>query len=113
VLTRAHRLVNPLDFKRVVRRGTRFTGDFLIGYFQRDDRGTPRAGFIVAKTVGGAAVRNLVKRRLRAATAVLIEHVSGDLVVRALPSSAVATYADLEAELATFIDRANARLPKP
>ena len=113
MLTRARRLVNPLDFKRVVRRGGRFAGAFLVVYVDGSGGGFGRAGFIVAKSVGGATVRNLVKRRLRAATAELIERVSGDLVVRALPSSALATYAELQAELAQFIDRANARQTKP
>ena len=109
MLNRAHRLVNPLDFKRVVRRGTRLTGAYLVVYLQQGGGARCRAGFIVAKTVGGATVRNLVKRRLRAAAAELIEHVSGDLVVRALPSSALATYTDLRAELSELIDRAQAR----
>jgi ribonuclease P protein component len=113
VLTRARRLVNPLDFKRVVRRGSRFTGAFLVVYLDQGNAAPGRAGFIVAKNVGGATVRNLVKRRLRAATADLIDRASGDLVVRALPSSAFATYAELQAELTMFIDRANARHKRP
>lgn len=43
-----------------------------------------RWGFIVSKAVGSAVVRNLVKRRLRAAARVLVPEIGGlDVVVRA------------------------------
>ena len=55
----------------------------------RDDS---RAGFIVSKAVGKAVTRNRVKRRLRhVAAAAFSATPSGvDVVVRALPSAAVA-----------------------
>lgn len=57
-----------------------------------------RFGFVVSKQVGGAVVRNLVKRRLRAlAQAQLLENPTGwDVVVRALPAAGVATFDELE-----------------
>jgi len=103
VLRRAHRIVNPLDYKRVVRRGRRHTGQFMIVHVNAAAQSDPRAGFIVSKIVGGAAVRNLVKRRLRAATAPLLPSASGDIVVRALPASATATFADLRSELEALL----------
>lgn len=61
-----------------------------------------RVGFVVSKSVGGAAVRNRVKRRLRHAAA---EHLpdtpSGTrVVVRALPAAANASWPTLREELA-------------
>ena len=52
---------------------------------------TSRVGFVVSKAVGGAVVRNRVKRRLRhlAARQLARTSVSRDVVVRALPGSAV------------------------
>jgi ribonuclease P protein component len=49
-----------------------------------------RAGFVVSKAVGGAVVRNRVKRRLRHLVAQELERtpVDVDVVVRALPASA-------------------------
>lgn len=112
VLSRARRIVNPLDFRRVVRRGTRMTGSFMVLYLDGGEGGPGRAGFIVAKTIGGATRRNLVKRRLRASTRELLDHFSGDLVVRALPASASASYVALDAELVELFDRAQSRQKK-
>ena len=54
--------------------------------------------FVVSKQVGGAVTRNTVKRRLRAlAKAQLVENSHGwEVVVRALPAAATASFDDLE-----------------
>ncbi|WP_439645077.1 ribonuclease P protein component [Demequina soli] len=59
------------------------------------------AGFAVSKAVGGAVVRNRVKRRLRAIMSTRLEDVpAGSLVVlRALPPAADASFSDLEADV--------------
>lgn len=73
--------------------------------------GSPRAGFIVARTVGGAVVRNRVKRRLRHLVLQRLHTLPEGslLVVRANPPAALATYDELAAEL----DGALAKLLKP
>jgi ribonuclease P protein component len=66
-----------------------------------------RVGFAVNRSVGGAVVRNRVKRRLREATrarlAPLAASGSWDIVVRATPQAAAATYADLQADLSAAL----------
>ena len=61
----------------------------------------PRVGFVVSKAVGGAVVRNRVKRRLRALMAARIGTVPAgyDVVVRANPAAPRASYAELGADL--------------
>lgn len=74
----------------------------------------PSVGFVVSKAVGNAVVRNRVKRRMRA---IVGQHMA-DLpdgvlvVVRALPESASADYARLEADLSSCLRRALARRPQ-
>jgi ribonuclease P protein component len=65
-----------------------------------------RAGFVVSKAVGGAVVRNRVRRRLRHLVRPRLAALPPGtrLVVRALPAAASASYdtlgADLDAALA-------------
>jgi ribonuclease P protein component len=66
---------------------------------------------VVARSVGGAVVRNKVRRRLRG---VVVESRSAlpdgvDLVVRALPPAATASYAQLAADFASALPAAVAR----
>jgi ribonuclease P protein component len=71
-----------------------------------------RVGFVVSKAVGGAVVRNRVKRRLRAIMAgELATLPTGlDLVVRANPASADATFADLTDALIPLVHKVSRRL---
>ncbi|MCU1440266.1 MAG: rnpA [Rhodoglobus sp.] len=74
------------------------------------DRGAEnptRFGFIVAKSVGGAVTRNLVRRRLRAVCRDILSTVpvGADVVIRALPGSEGVDWATLHTEIAIGIDR--------
>ena len=66
-----------------------------------------RVGFVVSKAVGNAVARNRVKRRLRHLTREHLEGLPGRgvLVVRALPASAAASYAELEQDLVRGLSR--------
>lgn len=74
-----------------MRSGTKMGGSHMVLYIKRVESSTPaRFGFVVAKTVGGAVKRNLVKRRLRAIARELLSGFSSpvNIVVRALPGAA-------------------------
>ena len=61
---------------------------FLVLYwFPRDDAGEPRLGLAVPKSMGGAVVRNRVKRRLREVWRAQLERVPAgrDYVLVARP----------------------------
>ncbi len=66
-----------------------------------------RAGFVVSKAVGGAVVRNLVKRRLRHLVRDRLDRLpAGSLVVvRALPGAGEADHAQLARDLDTALQR--------
>jgi ribonuclease P protein component len=68
----------------------------------RTETGPARFGFIVTRAVGNATTRNLVRRRLRAACREALPSLTDgiDVVVRALPASAHASWATLHDEIA-------------
>ncbi|WP_328588669.1 ribonuclease P protein component [Arthrobacter cheniae] len=87
------------DFARTVRSGARSGRRNVVLYGFRTSESSPsRVGFIVGKNVGNAVTRNVVKRRLRHASAEWVTlHPSGfDVVVRALPAAAEADWGTLQ-----------------
>jgi ribonuclease P protein component len=72
-----------------------------------DDLAAPRFGFIVSKQVGSAVVRNTVRRRLKAvcAESLPIVRPGNQIVIRALPSAATASFGDLRDEVARCLSR--------
>ena len=65
-----------------------------------------RVGIVVPARVGGAVVRNKLKRRVRAILCGLGEPRGSDLVVRLEPSAADLRYQDLENHVARAAGRA-------
>ncbi len=67
-----------------------------------------RFGFIVSKQVGTAVVRNTVRRRLKAVCAAALPEVrpGTDVVIRALPAAASATFPQLRDEVHRCLRRA-------
>jgi len=109
MLAKANRLLRADDFRATMRYGRKVSTGSLVLYLKRD-LGNPQArfGFVVAKTVGNAVVRNLVKRRLRSiARENLGEFPAGtDVVVRALPAAAEADWHKLSTEFKTGVSKA-------
>lgn len=108
MLARANRVRRPEDFRTALRRGRRVTnGNTVIHIFERDILEPARFGFIVTKAVGGAVVRNRVRRRLRAACFELLPTAGEgrDIVIRALPGSDRADWASLHSEIADGVGR--------
>ncbi|MDR1449301.1 MAG: ribonuclease P protein component [Propionibacteriaceae bacterium] len=81
------RLRRQLDFAVTLRSGRR-TGRPSLVLYVRPTGAPGRAGLIVSKAVGGAVVRNRVKRRLRHLVAPRLAGLAADVVLRALPASA-------------------------
>jgi ribonuclease P protein component len=112
VLAKANRLVRANDYRNAVRRGTRLGATNAVVYIAlRDDALPVRFGFIVAKTVGGAVIRNQVRRRLKAIGYELTARVEPgtDIVIRALPGSAQASWTILQKEILGLVARSGAR----
>jgi len=90
VLPAPNRLRSSADFARTVRGGVRVGRSTLVVHALRHGEDVTRVGFVVSKAVGGAVVRNRVKRRLRALVRplVLTTATGCDVVVRALSAAA-------------------------
>lgn len=102
MLARPNRLTRGADYKAVVRRGRRRAGANAIVYVSAsgEDRAA-RFGFIVSKQVGTAVVRNTVRRRLKAICAEALPSMQpgSDVVLRALPTSAVVSFQELRSDV--------------
>jgi ribonuclease P protein component len=68
---RNERLRARQEFSRTLQQGARVEGDLVLAYWisddGRSDGAAPRVGIAAGKRLGGAAVRNRLKRRLREA----------------------------------------------
>lgn len=106
-------LTRARDFRRIQSTGrrARSNGVAVAALPGADARGPSRMGLAVGRRVGGAVVRNRVKRRLRH---VVRGHLAAlprgsRLVVRALPDSAEAASHELDRDLSSALDRALGR----
>ena len=112
MLARDHRIVTGANLRSVQRRGQRrVTEFFVMPSLPTSEESPSRFGFVVSKSVGGAVVRNLVKRRLRylAAEALRIHPVGADVVVRALAPAATADFDQLRAAWNQATSKASSR----
>jgi ribonuclease P protein component len=100
------------DFSFVMRRGVKSGRKTAVVYLARTGDATSMAGFAVSKAVGGAVIRNRVKRRMRAIMAELLPTLppGSSVVVRALPASADASFACLRADLSGALTAADAKV---
>jgi ribonuclease P protein component len=111
VLARPNRLTRGADYKAVVRRGRRCAGPNTVTYVTASgENRSARFGFIVSKQVGGAVMRNTVRRRLKAVCAEALPGIrpGSDVVIRALPRAGAAPFAELRAEVVHCLDRSAA-----
>ena len=101
------------DFQRVRHRGRQVSGRYLsLGYVRRPEAEAPlRVGFSVSKRVGGAVIRNRVKRRLRESVRQMLHTLAPgwDVVLTAKPAAAGAPYTALESETRELLARAGLR----
>ena len=114
MLARANRIVRADDYKNTVRRGRKTTTAHCVVYVRSVPVGTSaRFGFIVAKTVGNAVVRNTVRRRLKGVAHTILASTEGhvlpqgtDVVIRALPGSIEVPWSSLLQEITAVLDKA-------
>ncbi|WP_338897197.1 ribonuclease P protein component [Streptomyces sp. TG1A-60] len=116
MLPSEHRLRRREDFATAVRRGRRAARPLLVVHLRSgamdphapgESAPSTRAGFVVSKAVGGAVVRNKVKRRLRhlMRDRVALVPPGSLVVVRALPGAGDADHVQLAQDLDAALGR--------
>ncbi len=109
------RLRSHDDFVLVVRTRTKIVRSTVIVHFRRRTEHGPRqgrAGFVVSKRIGGAVVRNRIKRRLRAALRECWHELPAgtDIVLRAQASAARVRYKEIHADLRQAVQTVAAKV---
>jgi ribonuclease P protein component len=109
MLPAANRMRRTADFALTLRRGRRCSrGAVAVSVLRSADSGPPLVGFVVGRAVGGAVVRNLVRRRLRSVVVTRLGELPAGsrVVVRALPDAAGTGFADLSRALTAALAKA-------
>ncbi len=98
---REARLVRKADFDAVYRAGKRRSSSHFIVFFRTNEQPQSRFGFSIKKTLGGAVVRNRIRRRLREMVRChRLEIPAGwDVVIHPKSTVASAKFAALTADL--------------
>lgn len=94
-----------------MRGGLRSGTQTVVVYMALTGDAPSMAGFAVSRTVGGAVIRNRVKRRLRAISAELLPTLPAGthLVMRALPAAADASFESLRSDVDSAVRRTLAK----
>jgi ribonuclease P protein component len=111
---KARRLEKPEEFARVKGQGTTQRGPtLLLGVLANKEEKLFRAGFVTSKRIGGAVVRNRVRRRLRDIVRTQQARLRKGVwfVVVARPAAARATYGALKDEWLRLAERASILAP--
>jgi len=103
------------DFDLAVRRGNRASGTMLTAHLlardgpavSREEAPSPKIGFVISRRVGGAVIRNRLRRRLRDVARMRTGCLPAGslLVIRANPRAADARQRDLAADLDLVLGR--------
>ncbi|HKP93454.1 MAG TPA: ribonuclease P protein component [Chthoniobacterales bacterium] len=111
---KTRRLTLSAEFARVKGQGTTHRGRLLVlGAMKNKDEKSFRAGFITPKHIGGAVVRNRVRRRLRDLVRTHQPRLRTELwiVLIARAYAANATYQELKDEWLRLAERASILAP--
>jgi ribonuclease P protein component len=105
-MRRQLRLRRRADFDAVFRGGRSWHNELLVLRSRANGLVHNRYGFVTGKRVGGAVVRNRLRRRLRESIRVLPSKPGWDVVVSAKVQAAGATFRELNGAVVDLFARA-------
>ncbi len=108
--TSAESLRRRADFDALARRGRARRHRLFTVRVRRNGLGRVRYGFAVSRRVGGAVVRNRVRRRLRALVREIPPCDGFDVLVSAQPAITVASFDELQQTFTATVAEALERL---
>ena len=103
---RSRRLISDTEFRNVQKMGKSRVDGLLVLRFRPNQEEFPRWGILVSRRVGGAVVRNKVKRKIRELVFPLSDLGGWDLVVVARPAAAAASFQALARSVGSLIRQA-------
>lgn len=114
-LSKLPRLTVNRDFRRVYRAGRSYSNRYVVLYVLLRHEAGRRLGFSVGKKIGGAVIRNRVKRRLREVSRLHQHSLRGDydMVLLARRAAAEADFATLRRAVVDVWRRAGVWCPQP
>jgi ribonuclease P protein component len=104
---REARLVRRGSFDAVYRAGKRFSSSNFTVFVRFNELALSRFGFSIKKTLGGAVVRNRIRRRLREMVRCHRQEIPAgwDIVIHPKSQSATAPFAALAEELVRLLKK--------
>jgi len=102
----AYYLKKPADYRLVYREGIPKTDYLLVLKTRLNGQKITKIGIVVGKKIGGAVVRNKVKRRLRSIVSSLILKEGNDIVLITRPPIAHADYTQISDSVSKLLLRA-------
>ena len=102
---RTARLVRKADFDAVYRNGKRRSSSHFTVFLKANDLPESRFGFSIKRALGGAVVRNRIRRRVREAIRLHREEISAgwDFVIHPKANVEKAGFAALESDLVRLL----------
>jgi ribonuclease P protein component len=107
-MRKEQRLRRRKDFAAAYRKGQTHGNQLLVIRVRPNGSDVTRFGFVVGRAVGGAVVRNRVRRRLREIARALPMKPGLDIVIGGRKPAALSDYVKLERSLRTLSRRAGA-----
>jgi ribonuclease P protein component len=99
-------ITKPEHYARVYDKGSSWASELVVMKALPNQLARTRYGFSVSRRLGGAVVRNRVKRRLREILRSLPLEAGWDIIFIARPKAAAASFANLEKAVRGLLTRA-------